>query len=153
MKTLTFRIGCKSRFERAMRNQFRCEPPRLVYFLLRHVVHGSSDQSGLRTLGGHASQYSLQASDAFQAMVGSELIRFVRTVPCVKISAAAGTLRTLDQKWEAAQRETSTSVESSVTGLDGRYGATGESSINQRIERTVDLNRLRRQQLAAIFSR
>mgnify|MGYP001605051764 CR=1 FL=1 len=74
MKTRPFHIGCKSRFERAMRNQFRCEQTRLVYFLLRHVVHGSSDQRGLRTLGGHASQDSLQASDAFQAMVGSELI-------------------------------------------------------------------------------
>ena len=56
MKYSRFRICHKSRFDRAMRNQFRCEPQRLVYFLFRRVAHGSSDQRGLRTLGGHASQ-------------------------------------------------------------------------------------------------
>ena len=56
MNRSVFRISSKSRFERAMRNQFHCGPQRLVYFLFRHVVYGSLDQRGLRILGGHASQ-------------------------------------------------------------------------------------------------
>jgi hypothetical protein len=64
MKRWRFHITRKSNFNRAVQNQFHCEPQRLVYFLFRRVAHGSSDQRGLRTLGGHASQLRVCTSAA-----------------------------------------------------------------------------------------
>lgn len=124
MNHSVFRICGKSRFERAMRNQFRCEPQRLVYFLLRRVAHGSLDQRGLRLLGGHAVKVGLHVSGTFLAMVGRGLTICENGPLCENFSAAAtGTFRAPRNKARNPAAEKPHQLRRQGIGLDGRNEA------------------------------